>query len=54
MLGGVASYGNESVFAAEMLPALSVHVPLTAAELESGPAYVGVVHEAMPDKLSVP
>jgi len=35
--GAVASYSNERVLAAETLPALSVHVPLADAELESGP-----------------
>jgi hypothetical protein len=35
--GAVASYWRGSVLAAETLPALSVHVPLTVAEPESGP-----------------
>jgi hypothetical protein len=33
---------------------LSVHVPLTVAEPESGPEYVVLVHDAIPDIASVP
>ena len=53
-LGGVASYGNASVFGAETLPALSVQVPPTDAEPESGPEYVTLEQEAMPEVASVP
>src|SRR6478609_9252896 len=52
--GAVASYWNESVFGAETLPALSVQVPAAVAEPESGPEYVRLVQEAIPDMASVP
>jgi hypothetical protein len=35
--GGVASYRNERVCGAETFPALSVQVPVTEADAESGP-----------------
>ena len=54
MLGAVASYWNVSVFGGETLPATSVQVPLTVAVPESGPAYVTLVQDAMPDVASVP
>src|SRR5688572_30009196 len=37
-----------------MLPALSVHVPVTFAELLSGPPYVADVQPASPEVTSVP
>jgi hypothetical protein len=52
--GAVASYWNESVLAAETLPALSVQVPVADAEPESGPEYVRLVQEAIPEVASVP
>jgi hypothetical protein len=52
--GGVASYSKDRVFGEETLPALSVHVPLTDADAESGPLYVTLEQVAMPDVASVP
>jgi hypothetical protein len=36
-VGGVSSYLNEKLLAAEVFPALSAHVPFTLALAESGP-----------------
>lgn len=53
--GGVASYWNDGDTAVELvLPALSVQVPETVAEAESGPPYVGAEQNAMPEVASVP
>src|SRR6266513_2933866 len=52
--GAVASYWNESALAVETFPALSVQVPVAEAEPESGPEYVRLVQEAIPDVASVP
>jgi hypothetical protein len=52
--GGVESYESVTDFGAETLPATSVHVAFTEAELESGPEYDGALHEAIPEVPSVP
>jgi hypothetical protein len=53
-LGGVASYFSATVCDAERFPALSTHVAVTDAELESGPESVVDVHDAMPEVASLP
>jgi hypothetical protein len=53
-VGGVASYLNPRLVAAEVLPALSVQVPLALALAESGPVYVIEVQDAIPDVASLP
>ena len=54
-LGAVASYGNERVFGAETLPgSVGAGATLPLPRAESGPEYVRLVHEAMPEVASVP
>jgi len=53
-VGGVASYFREIDIGAEMFPALSVHVPEIVPEDESGPPYVELVHDAIPEVGSLP
>jgi hypothetical protein len=50
----VSSYLNPRLVAAEVLPALSVQVPLGLALAESGPVYVIEVQDAIPDVASLP
>jgi hypothetical protein len=53
--GAVASYLNVAeAAAADTLPALSVHVPLTVRPVPSGPLYVPLEQLAIPDVASVP
>ena len=52
-VGGVESYLNVIVVD-PVLPALSVHDPVTAAEAPSGPLYVPEVHDATPEVPSSP
>ena len=52
--GRVSSNLNGKLAAAEVLPALSVHVPVAFAVAESGPVYVTELHEPIPDVGSLP
>ena len=53
-VGAVESYFTANAAALLVLPALSLHTPPTVAEDESGPLYVTLVHEAIPDVASEP
>jgi hypothetical protein len=52
--GSVSSNLNGKLAAAEVLPALSVHVPVALAVAESGPVYVIEAHESIPEVGSLP
>jgi hypothetical protein len=53
-LGGVASYLSVALTASFVLPARSVHEPVTVRPVPSGPAYRGPAQEAMPEVASLP